>query len=115
MKEPSKKEDNAEKMTKNKLNPNTAKKLGLNSNKKKSCRCFFKAVLAEDYVEFIKSLFRSVGRKCPEGKMLGSIDEGKSPVSIDCSFKHSWGYETYCDNQQYIKQYIKLQKTNIKN
>lgn len=46
--------------------------------------------------------------------MLGLIDEGKSPVRIDCSFKYSWGYETYCDNQQYIKQYIKQQKTNIK-
>lgn len=101
-------------MTKDKSNPNTTKMLELNSNEKISCRCCFKAVLAEDYVEFIKSIFRSVGRKCPEGKMLGLIDEGKSPVRIDCSFKYSWGYETYCDNQQYIKQYIKQQKTNIK-
>lgn len=86
----------------------------MNSDKKISCQCFFKSVLAGDSVEFIKSLFKSVDRKCPKGQMLGLIGESKPQARKDCPFKYSWGFETYCDNQRYIKQYIKQHKTKIK-
>ena len=75
-----------------------------------TCRGIIKSILVGREVKSIKGLFKSVGRKGPEGEIFGLIDIAKSQEPGDCPFRYSWGLECYCDNQSYIKQYIEQHK-----
>jgi hypothetical protein len=71
-----------------------------------NCQCVLKSVLVGEEAEFLKSLFKSLERKAPEGEILGVIDGVKQQGPSDCSFRFSWGFTYYCNNQSFIKQYL---------
>lgn len=73
--------------------------------------CTFKSILTGKEVQFIiEHLFVKIEAKAPQGKMLGLIDDSRGNVNFGCPFLYSFGYAYYCDDQDFIKQYIEEHK-----
>lgn len=70
------------------------------------CGGIIEAVLADKEADFIINLFKITREKCPKGKMLARLDNTKSQCQNDCPFIFKWGFGDYCDNQDFIKQYM---------
>ena len=78
-----------------------------------NCQCVLKSVLVGEKVESLRKLFKLLERKAPEGEMLGVIDGAKQQGPRDCSFRFSWGFTYYCNNQCFIKQYLEQHKDDF--
>ena len=74
------------------------------------CQCILESVLVGEKAESLRNLFKAVKRKAPQGEMLGVVDWAKQSCAYDCTFKYSWGYKYYCDNQSFIKEYVEQNK-----
>jgi len=74
------------------------------------CQCILKSVLVGEKAESLRNLFKIVKSKAPQGEMLGVVDWAKQHCAHDCTFKYSWGYKYYCDNQSFIKEYVEQNK-----
>ena len=75
-----------------------------------ACRCSIKDILIDKQAEAIRNLFQKVKKKIPDGELLARIDIGQPPELSDCPSMYNWGFEYYCDNQDFIKQQIKQHK-----
>jgi hypothetical protein len=64
--------------------------------------CTYSKVLSPDETEFIKQLFRSTGKKCPETRKIACIDAAKQTGPQNCQFRYEFGYNVYCSNEQRI-------------
>ena len=74
--------------------------------------CSIKRVLLGEDADLIRSLFKELGRKTPEGEILGVVTDVKRH---DCPCLYSWGYEYYCDNQEILQsQMDKIKGWDIK-
>ena len=65
--------------------------------------CSIRRVLLKEDAEFIKSLFKGLERKTPQGEMLGVVADVKKH---NCPRLYSWGYEYYCDNQEILQSHM---------
>ena len=65
--------------------------------------CSIKHVLLKEDADLIRSLFKELGRKIPEGEMLGIVEDVKRH---NCPNLYSWGYEYYCDNQEILQMHM---------
>jgi len=77
------------------------------------CQCILKSVLVGERAKLIRGVFKSTEKKVPKGEMLGVIDRTKSQFITDCPFRYSLGFDYYCDNQSFIKQYVEQHKYNL--
>ena len=77
------------------------------------CQCILKTVLVGERAKSIRSVFKILGKKVPKGEMLGVIDRAKSQFITDCPFRYSLGFDYYCDNQSFIKQYKEQKQKDL--
>lgn len=77
------------------------------------CQCILKSVLVGERAKLIRGVFKILEKKVPKGEMLGVIDRTKSQFITDCPFRYSFGFEYYCDNQSFIKQYVEQHKYTL--
>ena len=77
------------------------------------CQCILKSVLVGERAKLIRHVFRILEKKVPKGEMLGVIDRTKSQFITDCPFRYSFGFEYYCDNQSFIKQYKEQKQKDL--
>jgi len=76
------------------------------------CSGVFRKVVQGTEVAFVINLFKMMGIAPPKGKMLGCIDATRVQCPSDCPFRYSGGFGYYCNNQRYIKRYLKKHKND---
>jgi hypothetical protein len=67
------------------------------------CSGIIKKVLTDSEVTQLKDLFAIVKREGPRGDLLGMVDLSESPECAACPFRLSWGYATYCENPEKLR------------
>jgi len=70
----------------------------------KKCDCKISSVLAGKDVELLQQLFRVVGKKIPEGSLMGLIDKDSIDMSNQCEHRYSWGFQYYCSDQNVLRE-----------